>query len=149
MKTQSTEPETMDFLLAQICRLHHSRAHALLETIGLYRGQPPVLRALWEREGQTHSELAEFLQVTPATTTKMLQRMEKAGFVVNKVDSGDQRISRVYLTETGHAIRGKVQEVWQTMEKETFDGLNMEERVLLQRFLVQIRENLAHAAGDN
>ena len=55
---RQTEPESIDYLLAQICRLHHARAHALLEEIGLYRGQPPVLRALWEEEGRTHSELA-------------------------------------------------------------------------------------------
>ena len=145
---QPAEPETMDSLLAQICHLHHSRAHALLEAIGLYRGQPPVLRALWEQEGRTHTELAERLHVTPATITKMLQRMEKAGFVVRKPDVEDQRVSRVYLKEAGRAIRSEVQAVWQTMEKETFDGFTLEERVLLRRFLLQIRESLMRAAGE-
>jgi DNA-binding MarR family transcriptional regulator len=144
---QPGEPETMDFLLAQICHLHHSRAHALLEAIGLYRGQPPVLRALWEQEGLTHTDLAERLHVTPATITKMLQRMEKTGFVVCKPDAEDQRVSRVYLTEAGRAIRSQVQAVWQTTEQETFDGFTQEERVLLRRFLLQMRENLMRATG--
>jgi MarR family transcriptional regulator, organic hydroperoxide resistance regulator len=143
-----TEPEPLNFLLAQVCHLHHARAHTLLETIGLYRGQPHVLRALWEQEGLTHTELAERLHITPATITKMLQRMEKTGFVVRKPDIEDQRISRVYLTEAGRAIRSEVQAVWQTMEQETFDGFTLEERVLLRRFLLQFRDNLMRAAGE-
>jgi len=138
----------MDYLLAQVCLLHYSRAHALLEAIGLYRGQPPVLRALWEQEGLTHTELAERLHVTPATITKMIQRMEKAGFVVRKPDAEDQRVSRVYLTEAGRAIRSEVQAVWQTMEQETFDGFAEEEQTLLRRFLLRMRENLMRATGE-
>lgn len=37
---------------------------------------------LHENEGLTHTELAVRLGVVPATVTKMLQRMERAGFVV-------------------------------------------------------------------
>lgn len=135
-------PETMDFLLAQICRLHYSRAHELLETIGLYRGQPPMLHALWEQEGLSHTELAERLRITPATTTKMIQRMEKSGFVLRQPDPEDQRLSRVYLTEAGRAIRADVQVIWAQMEAETFASFATEELETLRRFLLQIRENL-------
>ena len=67
--SQSTEPETLDYLLAQICHLHYSRARTLLEAIGLHRGQPPVLHALREQEGLTHTNLDRRLHVTPATIT--------------------------------------------------------------------------------
>jgi DNA-binding MarR family transcriptional regulator len=144
----STKPETLDFLLAQVCHLHHSMAHKLLEAIGLYRGQPPVLRALWEQEGLTHTDLAQRLRVTPATITKMLQRMENAGFVMSRPDAEDQRVSRVYLTEAGRAIQAEVEAVWQAMEQETFDGFTPEERALLRRFLLHIRENLVRATGE-
>ena len=146
--SQPTEPDTLDYLLAQVCLLHHARAHALLEAIGLYRGQPPVLRALWEQEGLTHTALAERLHVTPATITRMLQRMEKAGFVLRKPDAGDQRVSRVYLTEAGRTIRSQVQAVWHAMERETFAGFTPDERTVLRRFLLQVRENLTRVIGE-
>ncbi len=141
-------PETMDFLLANICHLHYIRAHQLLEAIGLYRGQPPVLRALWEQEGPTQTELAERLRISPATITKMLQRMEKAGFIQRKPDANDQRITRVYLTGAGRAIQTQVEAVWKTMQAETFDSFKLEERVLLRRFLLQMRESLIRATGE-
>jgi DNA-binding MarR family transcriptional regulator len=145
---QPAEPESLEFLIVQVCRLHYLRAHELLEAIGLYRGQPPLLQALWDREGQTHTELGERLGLAPATVTRMLQRMEKAGFVVRKADPDDQRVSRVYLTEAGHAIRGAVQEVWQTMEEETYAGLTDDERQVLHRCLLQVRGNLRQATGS-
>jgi DNA-binding MarR family transcriptional regulator len=142
------EPDKLDFLLAQVCHLHHIRAHQLLEALGLYRGQPPVLFALWEQEGLTQTELSKRMKVTPATITKMLQRMERAGFIQRRPDAEDQRISRVHLTETGRRVQSQVEAAWQTIEAETFADFTLEERLLLRRFLLQLRENLLHATGE-
>ena len=113
-----TEPESLELLFVQVCRLKHARVQALLESLGLYRGQTPVLFELWEQEGLTHTELAKRLHVQPATITKMIQRMAKAGFVERRQDPEDQRVSRVYLSKAGRAIRADVQRVWRTLEHE-------------------------------
>ncbi len=147
MKPPASEPESLGFLLVQVCHLHHHRAHELFEAIGLYRGQPPVLSALWEQEGLTHTGLARRLRVTPATITRMLQRMQKAGFVVCKPDAEDQRVSRVYLTAAGRAIQAQVDRAISRMDEETFAGLTAEEAALLHGFLFRIRENLSRAQG--
>jgi len=141
---QETVPESSDFLLAQVCRLHHSRARTLLEEFGLFRGQPPLLFALWEKEGLTHSELAEHLHVQPATITKMIKRMERAGFVERSQDAEDQRVSRVYLTDAGRNIRDAVEGVLRELEEQTFAGFSSEECALLNRFLLRIHNNLMH-----
>jgi DNA-binding MarR family transcriptional regulator len=146
--SQQPKSESMDLLLVQVCRLHHARAHTLLEELGLYRGQPPMLSALWEQEGLTHSELAARLHVRPATITKMLKRMEKAGFVERRSDLEDQRVSRVYLTDAGRSIQNEVEQFWGTLDDETFVGFSLEERVLLRRFLLQMRDNLIRATKD-
>jgi DNA-binding MarR family transcriptional regulator len=141
MPEEST-PESMEHLLWEISRLRHRRAHAIWDEIGLYHGQPRILEALWEQEGLTHSELAEQAHVRPATVTKMIQRMERAGFLKRKADAEDQRISRVFLTETGRRVQDDVEGAWKRLEEETFAGFTVEERVLLRRFFVQIRDNL-------
>ncbi len=141
--------ESLDFLLAQVCKAHRARVHALFEQLGLYHGQPPLLFALWEQDGQTHTELAGRLHIRAATVTKMVQRMEKAGFVTRRPDPDDQRVSRVYLTDLGHNIKEEVNKVFQRLEAETFAGLTPEERALLRRFLVQMRDNLLRADAAN
>jgi DNA-binding MarR family transcriptional regulator len=139
------ETQSMEYLLGQVCKLHHARAHALLDELGLYRGQPRLLRALYEGEGITHGDLADRLRVTPATITKMIQRMEKAGFVERRADRVDQRVSRVYLTGAGHAIREAVDGALGTLEDEALAGLIEGERLQLYALLLRVRDNLAYA----
>ncbi|HIP87197.1 MAG TPA: MarR family transcriptional regulator [Anaerolineales bacterium] len=143
------EPGQLERLLAEICRLRHRRVHAFLRSLGLHKGQPSLLRALWEQEGLTHTDLARRLCVQPATITKMVSRMEKAGFLERRPDPSDQRISRVYLTPSGRAIQEDVERIWEVLERETFAGFGEEERVLLARLLRRMRENLLQVTEDS
>jgi DNA-binding MarR family transcriptional regulator len=146
--TAPPHPHPVDHLLAQVCRLHHARAHTLFESIGVYRGQPPVLVALREQDGMTHSELAARLRVTPATMTRMAQRMERAGHVARRPDPNDQRVSRVYLTPSGRDVQSKLARVFQTMQDESFAGFSAQEIADLGRYLARVRDNLIRAAGE-
>jgi DNA-binding MarR family transcriptional regulator len=131
----------LDALLVQVCRRHHRRAHGLLDALGLYRGQPRLLHVLWDQEGCTHSELAERLHVRPATVTKMLSRMQEAGFVERHKDAEDHRVSRVYLTAAGRDIQERVHQVWQQLEREALLGFSLEERATLYGLLARVRDN--------
>lgn len=144
----TNEPETMDFMLAQISHMHFNYVRQLFDGLGLSRGQPSVLRELWGREGLTHTELAANLHITPATVTKMLQRMKKSGFIITRPDPNDQRISRVYLTDAGREIQSKVFDTWKIMEQDEFEGFSAEELIHVRQVLTKIRHNLAISLGD-
>ncbi len=146
--SKTDQPETLDFILANICHLHRTRWTQLLEALKLYQGQPPMLRELWEQEGLTQKELSVRLKITPATVTKMLQRMEKAGFIQRKPDAADQRVSRVFLTDAGRDVQKQVESVFSTLEAEGFANLSLEERGLLRRLLLQVRENFLNVTGE-
>jgi DNA-binding MarR family transcriptional regulator len=148
MKKNPLKEKNVDFWLAQVCRMHYVRLHELLETIGLYRGQPPLLHILWEQEGLTHTELAMRLEISQATTTKMIQRMEKSGFVQRRADPQDQRVSRVYLTEAGRDIRSDVEAILAQIEAETFEGFSDEEKESLRRSFMRIYDNLSKGKRD-
>jgi DNA-binding MarR family transcriptional regulator len=141
-------PESLNSLLVQICKLHHARAHSLLDELGLYRGQPPLLHVLVNEEGQSHSELAARLHVTPATMSKMVSRMEKAGVVRTGPDPDDQRVSRVYLTDHGRDLHRQAQAQMEQLEIETFRDLSEEERSLLQALMEQMRDNLIRVVDE-
>jgi DNA-binding MarR family transcriptional regulator len=140
--------ETIDYLLAQVCRLHRARAELLLEGIGLFRGQPPLLMILHDEDGLPQGELAARLQIAPATLTKMLQRMERAGFLQRRIDAVDQRVSRVHLTAAGRAVRTELLAVLGLLEAETFAGLSADELLLLRGFLERLRANLQQAVTE-
>jgi MarR family transcriptional regulator, organic hydroperoxide resistance regulator len=142
------ESESLDRLLGQVCRLHHARAHTLLEALGLYRGQPPLLWALAADPGLAHSELAARLHVTPATVSKMVSRMEKLGIVETRDDAEDQRVSRVLLTDAGLALHDQASRVGEQLGAEAFEGFSAEELTVLEGFLRKILGNLMVVQGD-
>ncbi len=132
-------------MFAHVAKLYFNRVHHMFEKVGLYRGQPIMLLFLWTKDGKSHTEIAKHLQLQPATVSKMVKRMEKKGFIITKPDSNDMRMSRVYLTDKGRNVKEEVGEIWQVLEEEVFGGFTLEEKVLLKRFLNQIRSNIKKA----
>ena len=63
-------------LMANIGRLHATRADRFMDRIGLFRGQAFLLMILSEQDGLTHSEIADKLEISPAAATKVIKRME-------------------------------------------------------------------------
>jgi len=139
--------KTTGYVLTHVCKAHYQRARAMLDEIGLYRGQQFVLCALWEEEGLTHSALADRLHVHPATVTNALKRMERAGFLERRPDPEDQRVSRVYLTDAGRDIRAAVERIWTELERQTFGGFSEDQRETLEAYLERILENLERDAS--
>lgn len=114
----------------------------LLDEIGIYHGQPPMLFILNDKDGQSQTELAKRLNLKPPTITVMLKRMEKTNLVVRKQDKDDQRISRVYITEEGKKVCKKAVEARRQLEDEFFKGINDEDKEILKRLLGKMKENL-------
>ncbi len=136
------EYESINFLLSMICRVQRGKMSEALTAIRLYAGQEMFLWQLWRQDGLTQSQMVERMCVQPPTVSKMLDRMEKAGLVERRPDSEDSRISRVYLTEQGHRSQRAVRDIWTNIEQRITEGLNVEERLLLRRLLMQVHENL-------
>ncbi len=126
----------------QVMRLYHQRNHMLLDKIGIYPGQPFMLFALYNKDGQSQKDLAEKLGIRPPTITKMVKRMGKSGLIERKQDTEDQRVSRVYITEKGREICKEINKVRKIIEAESFSNFTEEELILLRRLLMQMRHNL-------
>ena len=140
---QNAHLQDIGTLFARVRHMHHHRAVAMFERLGLLFGQPPVLFALWRQDGQTQTDLARHMNRTPATVTSTLTRMERDGWVSRKLDPQDHRAQRVYLTQKACDIRTEAEVEMRKLDEETFAGFDDVERALLRRFLLQIEKNLA------
>ncbi|WP_315116431.1 MarR family winged helix-turn-helix transcriptional regulator [uncultured Clostridium sp.] len=136
------EKDSLYHIFSQVIRLHYYRTHKLLEKVGVYPGQPPMLMALHIKDGQSQKELSDKLNIKPATITMMLKRMEKFDLVERKVDAEDQRVVRVYLTEQGKNLSKEVIQIMKIINQECFSNFTEEEKVLLRRLLMQMKDNL-------
>lgn len=75
----------------------------------------------------------------------MIKRMERNGLLQRRPDDKDQRVTRICLTEEGRQIREQVTQVMQQLDREMFEGISSEERLLLRRLFLQIMQNLEAA----
>jgi DNA-binding MarR family transcriptional regulator len=139
-------PETISYLIVQLCKAHRGLAEDLLSGLHLHAGQEIFLLHLWEQDGQTQSQLAENMCVQPPTVNKMLSRLEAAGLVERRPDPEDNRVSRVYLTAQSRALEQEVEAMWNKLEERTLANLSLEERLLLRRLLMQVHQNLAQGS---
>lgn len=131
-----------------ISKLTSMKTHEELEKIGLYRGQPPLLFALWRKDEQSGRELAEALDVKPATVTKMVQRLSGKGFVTTQQDQEDARVTRVCLTQQGKAIEPQVRKIYKKVHNLVFQGFNEEEKTHFEETLKRMRQNILGSMAD-
>jgi len=138
------------YLLSDAARLMRTVFDRRVRKLGLTRSQWLVLSRLHRRPGASQSALAEMLEVDRASAGRMLDRMEKKGWVVRRSDLADRRINRLHLTPEARRIHG---EMWKIAEGTVEDGLGDltdVERVELQRLLARVKLRLQEmVTGDS
>jgi DNA-binding MarR family transcriptional regulator len=134
--------------VAEFLDLHSRTTKALravservMRSHGLHFGQNYVLAELWGRDGQTPREIAASLQVTPPTITKAATRMEDAGLLERRADDSDNRLVRLWLTDTGRALRVPIEAELEKIEAEVTAGLGKAERTQLMNALEKVRSS--------
>jgi DNA-binding MarR family transcriptional regulator len=135
--------------------LHSKTTKALRDASGpvmrrhhLHLGQNYVLAALWERDGRTPGEIADALQVTTPTITKMATRMAAAGLLVRRPDEHDNRLVRLWLTDAGRALREPIEADLGRVEEQVTADLTKTERRHLMTALAKIRHSAMRLAGE-
>ncbi|QRN85604.1 MarR family transcriptional regulator [Clostridia bacterium] len=128
--------------LGYTSRLVHRKLHENLEELGLYQGQPQLLAFLMHQDGSSQRDIGEWMDIRPATITKMVARMEKAGFVERRRDLNDKRSMQVFLTDKARETMQILQKDMQEQEETAFQGFTAEEKLQFNGLLMRVRENL-------
>lgn len=109
---------------------------------GLFSGQEDIILTLVMNEGLTLSELSKILDVSNATASVSVKRMEKSGFIMKKPDKSDARITRLYPTEKAKATTDKIKSHMDEMEKRIKTNMTETEAEQLSMLLESAIQNL-------
>lgn len=134
--------------LSRISRLHRIAAGKLLQSSGLYPGQEFLMMRLWNADSVRQSELIKSMDLDPSTVTKMLQRLDQAGYVKRSPDPQDRRAVLVEATKDSCALRWEVKGACDELEEQTLAGLDADERRELTRLLAKVESNLCAQVGE-
>lgn len=135
--------ESLGFLIAEAERASKRVLFARIAEHGIRRGGWFVLRALWEREGITHRELAQRLGLMETSVLEMVRALEGDGLVTRTRDDVDRRKVRIHLTPEGRAIETTLMQVAQTVNDLMVRDLTQAEAVLLKILLKKVRDSLS------
>ncbi|GAB4276182.1 MAG: MarR family transcriptional regulator [Deferrisomatales bacterium] len=87
-------------------------------------------------------ELAERLSIAPPTVARLVDRMERDGWVVREPDPGDGRRNRVVPTHRAEEIWEEVSQVGRDILERAYRGVHPAEIETVKRVLAKVRTNL-------
>lgn len=128
----------------------HANRQLMMRKVGQHGTHPAQMFCLAQiahHEGITQRDLAEMMQIARPTLTVMLQKMEKAGLIERRTDPDDQRFTRIYLAEKGHAVHEQAHEVIAGIVDDAIGKLSEHDQLELERLLGLLTENMAAAAA--
>ena len=145
MEREQDEKLKYEMEFTRVIRMYYGRMQAQLAEVGIYRGQPPIMGLLYQHDGMSQKEMASALNLSPATMTVTLKRMEKAGLVRREMDEHDQRILRVHLSEQGKQMWLKSADQIRCVTEELLEGFTPEEERQMREYLYRIARNMERA----
>lgn len=125
--------------LARVFQKVDRRSADLLRGWDLSIAQFDVLVQVGFAEGMTQQELADQLLVTKGNVSQLLERLERRG-LIRRCQEG--RVSRLYLTDAGRALREQVIPAQETLICEQFETLSAEDLSRLRDILARLDRSL-------
>jgi MarR family transcriptional regulator for hemolysin len=130
------------FLLKDIQRLYVRLFEQRVPQLGITFTQCKVLVLLSRNEGATQAKLAEVSETEPMTLVRVLDRMERDGWIERRADPSDRRAYRLYLKPASSPVLAEVLRIGEKIRAEALAGLSAERREQLMDMLEQVRDNL-------
>lgn len=81
------------------------------------------------------------LGVAAPTVAKTVTRLERKGLVSRQKPTEDRRSVLVILTESGHALRPPVEQIWTELEDRTLRSLTSVEQQTLKDLMIRLIGN--------
>ncbi len=130
--------EPLGKLFTDAARFHSHVINSAVAKLGVGRMMPHVLGYICHNDGCLQSEVNRVCNVSAATTTVMLQSMEKNGLIVRRTDETDLRCMRIYITDTGRKVEKLGREAVNSGDKAFFGVLSDGERIQLHAILAKL-----------
>lgn len=138
---------TFAYLMQDVTQ--HMRKHfdRRATRFGLTRAQWRALKTIRRAEGLSQTALADYLDMAPIPVGRVIDRLEKAGYVERRADPADRRCWCLYLTGKAHSVVDEMEVIASDLRDEALHGIEREDFATLLRVLAQLKDNLVALDG--
>ncbi|GID69697.1 hypothetical protein Acy02nite_75780 [Actinoplanes cyaneus] len=116
-----------------------------LEARGLTRTRATALWTMARHDPLTQREVADLLGVTPRNVTKLVDALERDGFVTRTAHAGDRRAVLVLLTAKGKAAAELMDTEADAFARDLFGDLPPADLATLVRVLTSVTDRIGRA----
>ncbi len=109
---------------------------------GISIGMWFFLRALWDEDGMSQSELSDRAGVMGQTAVPVMKEMERMGFIERKASVMDRRKVHVFLTRRGRDLRADLMPIASAVIDKGTKGISRAEIAAFDKTLDAILANL-------
>jgi len=132
-------------LLVDVARLLRRNFNRRAQALGLTQPQWQALARLSQNQGMNQACLADLLEIQPITLTRLIDRLEAAGWVERRADPADRRVQRLFLTVKAEPLLDDMRALATETREEAMHGLSDRQRQQLIQTLHTIKGNLVRA----
>lgn len=141
--------QTLHMLLYRAFHAQRGELRPSLNRLGLGTGQPRILGYLVRNGAASQKELADYSEVDPSAISRMLESMQKGGFITRKASENDKRSGVVDITELGRKAYAEWRNDCDIVEERMLKGFNDEEKTELMNLLKRVYTNLKHTENEH
>jgi len=105
-----------------------------------------ILFALYEQGETSQKALAERCRLDPASLTRLLQAMQKQGWIERAVDARDNRLTLATLTAEGRVVVEAALPQRAAFFRALLNGFSADQVTALNDALNRLEQNAAHSA---
>lgn len=116
-----------------------------VRNLGLTAVQARLLLALDRHPDCNQGFYADRLEVEPITLTRIVDRMEAAGWIERRADPADRRARILHLTDKARDTVAQVEAIVERLVSDMLTGLSKQDQRQLGELLDRIGSNLAAA----
>lgn len=113
-----------------------------LKGSGVTQAQYVALAQLIASGPLSQSKLVDRLTITRATGVRLVDRMERDGWVARQRDPKDDRVKLVVPTEQAFKIWERISSAGRKVVDRAYQGISVEEVETTKRLLKKVRDNL-------
>lgn len=133
------------FLLTDTARLLRKLIDRRLQPLGLSRAQWSVLAILSNHEGVSQSQISHELEIEKSTAGRLIDQIERSGWIERRPTPGDRRLWSIHLTERARQLLVEVEGVILHSRDEMLRGLSDDQQRCLIDILQTLKLNLSNA----
>jgi len=140
----------LGYLIHDVSRMRRTLYDVTFKPEGITRSQWWALSNICRDggEGISSTELARLMDVGKVTVGGLVDRLEEAGYVYRRADKSDLRAKKIFVTEAGKRLMGRMRTIAEGLNKRITEGMTRQDVAAAERHMIHIKNNLRRLLAE-